>query len=175
MWFFIVSAVVAAAYGIVSVYMLEQRKADVRLWSAATAALVWIAIIGVRLQGGTAWSATPPASTYGAYDARRAAALAWPGTRTPSPATAAALPAAGNAAPIASLIGGLEQRLSERPNDAKGWALLAQSYAFVGDTDGAAQAAQRAVELGFDAQALDERVALARRVPVSLDAAGGRP
>ena len=47
----------------------------------------------------------------------------------------------------------------------KGWALLAQSYAFVGDTDGAERALQRAVELGVDEQGLRARVQAARRDP----------
>ena len=47
----------------------------------------------------------------------------------------------------------------------KGWALLAQSYAFVGDTAGAERALQHAVELGADEQALRARVQAARREP----------
>jgi cytochrome c-type biogenesis protein CcmH/NrfG len=69
------------------------------------------------------------------------------------------------AAPIADLIGGLEARLASHPDDAKGWALLAQSYAFVGDSVAAERALQRAVGLGADEQTLRERVQAARREP----------
>jgi len=65
-------------------------------------------------------------------------------------------------ASVPSLIGGLEARLEKDPNDAKGWALLAQSYAFVGQLDLAESALQRAVELGFDESSLRSRVNLAR-------------
>jgi len=61
------------------------------------------------------------------------------------------------------LNGRLEARLAEQPNDAKGWALLAQSYAFMGNRDAAETAVQRAVELGVEEQTLRDRVMVATR------------
>jgi cytochrome c-type biogenesis protein CcmH/NrfG len=66
---------------------------------------------------------------------------------------------------IPSLISGLEQRLELQPDDPKGWALLAQSYAFVGQSELAETALRRAVELGMSEADLRTRVESARRVP----------
>jgi cytochrome c-type biogenesis protein CcmH/NrfG len=63
-----------------------------------------------------------------------------------------------SAAPVDSLIGGLEQRLQANPGDLKGWRLLAQSYAFVGDMQAARSAMKHAAELGADEQALEASV-----------------
>lgn len=76
--------------------------------------------------------------------------------------------AAGSSTQVASvpsLIGGLELRLESNPDDARGWALLAQSYAFTGRRDEAERALQRAVELGFDETDLRQRVQSAQRDP----------
>lgn len=69
------------------------------------------------------------------------------------------------AAPVSSLVGGLEQRLAAQPNDMDGWALLAQSYAFMGDAAAAEGAVKKAVALGMDEQALRSRVDSAMRGP----------
>jgi cytochrome c-type biogenesis protein CcmH/NrfG len=68
-----------------------------------------------------------------------------------------------SAAPVASLIGGLEQRLEQNPGDANGWALLAQSYAFVGQRDRAEAAVAQAIALGFDEASLRSRVSESAR------------
>lgn len=68
-------------------------------------------------------------------------------------------------ASIPSLISRLEKRLETEPGDAGGWALLAQSYAFVGETEQAEHAVSRAVELGADESDLRNRVSSARRDP----------
>jgi cytochrome c-type biogenesis protein CcmH/NrfG len=95
--------------------------------------------------------------------------LAWPETtRTPSAAVRAEAPGL-QAAPVESLVDGLEARLATQPNDANGWALLAQSYAYTSNDEGAERAVQRAVALGFDERALRERVASAERSQVSGD------
>lgn len=67
--------------------------------------------------------------------------------------------------PVPSLIGGLEQRLQAEPDDVRGWALLAQSYAFTGQANLAESALERAVTLGFDEAELRQRVASATRSP----------
>ena len=66
--------------------------------------------------------------------------------------------AAASADPVADLIGGLEARLEQDPNDADGWALLAQSYAYVGQMSDARQAVDRAVALGAERESLEARV-----------------
>jgi cytochrome c-type biogenesis protein CcmH/NrfG len=68
-------------------------------------------------------------------------------------------------APVPSLIDGLKLRLAADPNDARGWALLAQSYAFIGQADLAEQAISHAVALGLDESDLRGRVASAQRSP----------
>jgi cytochrome c-type biogenesis protein CcmH len=75
---------------------------------------------------------------------------------------------------VESLVAGLEARLAAQPNDANGWALLAQSYAYTANEEAGERAIRRAVELGVDEQPLRERVALAKRsahAGVSLGAA----
>jgi cytochrome c-type biogenesis protein CcmH len=69
------------------------------------------------------------------------------------------------AAPVSSLVGGLEQRLAAQPNDADGWALLAQSYAFMGDAAAADGAIKKAAALGVDERELRARVDSAMRGP----------
>jgi cytochrome c-type biogenesis protein CcmH len=72
------------------------------------------------------------------------------------------------AATVESLVGGLEARLAAQPNDAEGWALLAQSYAFTSNEEAVERAVRRAVALGFDEPALRERVAsVERRAPAT--------
>lgn len=72
---------------------------------------------------------------------------------------------AGKVASVPSLIRGLEARLGSNPSDMRGWSLLAQSFAFVGDFDSAESALMRAVELGADEADLRSRVEGARRDP----------
>ena len=60
--------------------------------------------------------------------------------------------------PVEDMISGLERRLEETPDDVKGWALLAQSYAHVGRMSDAREATDRAVALGADRTDLEARV-----------------
>ncbi|MDH3419746.1 MAG: hypothetical protein OEQ25_02255 [Gammaproteobacteria bacterium] len=88
--------------------------------------------------------------------------IAWPretSARPPVPAPPT------NAAPVADLITGLQQRLASQPDDVKGWVLLAQSYAFVADEHGVEGALARAVALGFDEADLRQRIELASQSP----------
>ena len=59
-----------------------------------------------------------------------------------------------NAAPVSQMIDGLARRLESQPEDEAGWRLLAQSYAYVGDMEQARTAADKAIALGADAQAM---------------------
>ena len=88
--------------------------------------------------------------------------IAWPREST-TRAPVAAAPT--NVAPVGDLITGLEARLEQNPSDVKGWALLAQSYAFIADADGTEIALEKAVALGFDEADLRQRIELASRSP----------
>ena len=124
----------------------------------AVAACALVGGIGVVLDGADAGVAT----------AQDNSDLAWPGLRRQQASRGAAVMGASQpqqVAGIPSLISGLEQRLELQPDDPKGWALLAQSYAFVGKSELAEEALRRAVELGMSEADLRTRVESARRVP----------
>jgi cytochrome c-type biogenesis protein CcmH/NrfG len=59
------------------------------------------------------------------------------------------------AASVDELVAGLEQRLQDDPGDAKGWLLLAKSYAHVGRHEDAVAAYDKAVELGLSDNVLE--------------------
>ena len=63
------------------------------------------------------------------------------------------------AASVTSLVGGLEARLAENPNDAKGWLLLAKSHDHLGDQRAAWAAYARAKELGMGDDSLEIKLA----------------
>lgn len=85
----------------------------------------------------------------------------WP---EPAPVLASAEQTDRQVAPsVESLIGPLEKRLASHPEDAKGWALLAQSYAYVGDDAAAEVALAKAVAAGFDEDELRASVRAAER------------
>lgn len=60
---------------------------------------------------------------------------------------------------VPAMISQLEERLDAEPADAKGWSLLAKSYAYVGDANGAETAISKAVSLGMEESALRAQVA----------------
>ena len=62
------------------------------------------------------------------------------------------------AAPVNSLLAGLEKRLSDDPSDAKSWLLLAKSYDHLGRESDAAAAYERAVALGVSDSDLEARL-----------------
>ena len=156
---------VATAFAVASWYLLHHKRVDARVWSIAAALLLWSVGLGVKLTDNDLEHAEPDraASPIAALPIE---SLAWTGDEPRAP-TATSIGSAGppsaamEAAPIASLIGGLEARLVTNPDDAGGWALLAQSYAFMGKMEAAEQALSRATELGMDEQALRERIAAA--------------
>ena len=85
-------------------------------------------------------------------------------TQTANWTAAAAGPAtsqgSGNkAASVTSLVGGLEARLANDPNDAKGWLLLAKSHDHLGNRDAAWAAYTRARELGMGDDTLELKLA----------------
>jgi cytochrome c-type biogenesis protein CcmH len=62
-------------------------------------------------------------------------------------------------ASVTSLVGGLEARLAENPDDAKGWLLLAKSHDHLGDRDAAWDAYSRAKELGMSDDTFEMQLA----------------
>jgi len=62
-------------------------------------------------------------------------------------------------ASVGSLIGGLEARLAENPEDGKGWLLLARSHDHLGNNDTAWNAYTRAREFGQTDEALELKLA----------------
>ena len=62
-------------------------------------------------------------------------------------------------ASVGELIGGLERRLEENPNDGKGWLLLAKSHDHLGNTAAAWSSYARAKELGTSDDALEIKLA----------------
>lgn len=65
----------------------------------------------------------------------------------------------GGSASVGSLIGGLEARLAENPDDAKGWILLARSHDHLGNKEKAWSAYSRARELGMVDESLELKLA----------------
>jgi len=97
--------------------------------------------------------------------------IAWPRSSNQPPPEPPRASETTAVASVDSMILGLEQRLAREPGDAKGWALLAQSYAFLGDARQAEAALAKAAELGFDEQDLRRRLNLAAKEPTE---SGGR-
>jgi cytochrome c-type biogenesis protein CcmH/NrfG len=131
---------------------------------AAVVLVAWIAVVGTKVYLDRVPAEAQEAgvaSTFRVPEWSREARV------QPAPAVPSAAGETGvvTAAPIAELIGGLETRLTSEPDDVKGWALLAQSYAFVGNAADAERALQRAVALGADELEVRARVQAARRGP----------
>ena len=64
-----------------------------------------------------------------------------------------------NTASVGELIGGLERRLEENPNDGEGWLLLAKSHDHLGNTAAAWSSYARAKELGTSDDAFEVKLA----------------
>jgi cytochrome c-type biogenesis protein CcmH/NrfG len=165
MMFATVLAGVLAVVGFGVWRLLRARGMAFGNWIGAVALAVWlVAVVAMNIFG------RPPARS---ELVRSMDSLAWPVAAEsplvrPAATTATATAAAGvQAAPVESLITGLEARLAAQPDDAKGWVLLAQSYAFTANEEGAERALRRAVELGVDEQSLRERLQGAKRSPHS--------
>ena len=156
MWLVGVSLVVVA-FAAVSLWLSHKRRLNLKSWLASAALVAWVVGVGVKLHLDRTKSA--PSSAIAALPS-----IAWP-TPTGEQAALAVTGGATEVAPVASLIGGLEQRLAAQPDDANGWALLAQSYSFMGDFAAAEKAVAKAVALGIDEQALRAKVDGAKRDP----------
>jgi len=148
---------IVVAFAALSLWLSQTRKLTLRTWLASAVLVAWVAVVGVKVHFDRTKSASSSSPT------AALASIAWPekGTeptaRTGGPVT--------EVPPVNSLVAGLEKRLAEQPEDASGWALLAQSYAFMGDSAAADRALAKAVALGVDEQTLQARVDGARRDP----------
>jgi hypothetical protein len=150
----------AIAFVAVSLWRLSRRRLQLRSWLGALALVAWVVGVGVKVHFDRVRESR--------VDTRVAAlpSIAWPGSPPAAPAAQRAGTTAGSqdapqpveAAPISSLVAGLEQRLAANPDDASGWVLLAQSYAFMGDAPAAEGAVRKALDLGVDEQELRARV-----------------
>ena len=65
---------------------------------------------------------------------------------------------AKRAASVNELLAGLEMRLQEHPDDAKGWLLLAKSYDHLGRGHDAVAAYEKATQLGLTDSGLEARL-----------------
>jgi hypothetical protein len=163
LWFGTVLAVAVALVGAFAWWLLQSRRMPMGNFVGVIALAVWLLGVGVALL-------LDPAPQGRSELVRSMPSVAWPvATQSPlvaPPPTAPARTASsdsGRIASVESLIGGLEARLAAQPNDANGWALLAESYAYTADAAGADRAVARAVALGVDEQSLRERVSNAMR------------
>jgi hypothetical protein len=164
LWFGTLLALVLAVVGYGAWRMLQARQVPLGNSIGVIALALWV--VGVTIF----WLTEDTESVGSSGRTQALESLAWPATSEASPINAPAVTKTGvEAAPIESLVAGLEARLSEQPNDAQGWALLAQSYAFTANEEAADRAILRAVELGVDEVVLRDRVANAKRSAHSVD------
>lgn len=158
-----VLAVAVALVGTFTWWLLRARRMPLGNFIGVIALGVWLVgvVVALVLDRGPAGRSEI---------VRSMDSLAWPVApqsplvqRNVPPAPTASSADGSRVAPVESLIGGLEARLAAKPDDANGWALLAQSYAYAADDAGVERAIARAVALGVDEQSLRERVNDARR------------
>lgn len=153
-------------------WALKVRKVDVRNWAGAAVLVLWVAGVGARALVHA--QARDDADDFAALHALAAGGataglgsgseVAWSAAaQIASPAAPSGQSGAKAVGSVESFIAPLEARLAKAPGDAAGWALLAQSYAFVGDEAGVEKAEARAVALGIDRKDLEQRIAAVRR------------
>ena len=168
MWLAAVGFVVAV-FVAVSLWLAQARRLQLKTWLGSAVLVAWVVGVGVKLHFDQTKDESTPVAAASALPS-----IAWPSSNAgAAPAIApqliSAQPAAAGAkeevAPVASLVDGLKQRLAAQPDDPNGWALLAQSYAFMGNMEEAEKAVKKAVSLGIDEKALRARVEGAKRNP----------
>jgi hypothetical protein len=162
LWFGTVLAAAVAAVCGLAWWLLQARRMPLGNFVGVIGLVVWLAGVGIALlidRAPQGRSELVRSLDSVAWPVAIQSPLVAPAAKRPVPATA------GDAgvASVESLIGGLEARLAAQPNDANGWALLAQSYAYTADDAALERAVKRAVELGVDEQSLRERIADSKR------------
>jgi cytochrome c-type biogenesis protein CcmH len=159
-------SLLAVVFVAVSLWLWQKGRLALKSWLGALVLVAWVVGVGVKVHFDR--QADPGVTPAVAALPN----IAWPSSGRAEPTTGAAAvtsPVDGasptQVAPVSSLVAGLEQRLAAQPDDVNGWALLAQSYAFMGDAAAADGAVKKAVALGMDEQALRARVDNAMRGP----------
>jgi len=163
LWFGTVLAVAVAAVCGLAWWLLRARRIPLGNFVGVIGLAVWLAGVGIALlvdRAPQGRSELVRSLDSVAWPVAIQSPLVAPTTTRPAPAAAGN---AGQVASVESLIGGLEARLAAQPNDANGWSLLAQSYAYTADDAALERAVKRAVELGIDEQLLRERIADSKR------------
>ena len=151
-------AVALAALAAGAWWLLRMRRMPIGNWVGVGALAAWL----VGVAAAHWWPESTPQG--GSALVQSLDSLAWPVAPksplvdVPRQGGAQAAAVGVKAAPVESLVSGLESRLAAEPNDGNGWALLAQSYAYMADEEAVDNAVKRAVALGVDEQALRERV-----------------
>jgi len=124
---------------------------------AATAILVMLTftVIAVYLAAGD-----PEPVNAGAVQMPHQAAVAMPKPLTQ---------AGKSQPPVEEMLHGLERRLEQEPDDAKGWNLLGRSYDYLGRSEKAEAAFARAAALGYSSPVAAEQDSVVVRGVVTLD------
>jgi len=153
-------SLLAAVFVAASLWFWQEGRLELKSWLGAFALVAWVVGVGIKVHlDGQRESPAVAALPNIAWPSDRAAV----GARAPD---AAAPLADGSApvqvAPVSSLVGGLEQRLAAQPDDVNGWALLAQSYAFMGDAAAARRSDEGHAMLGSASTADATRDAASR-------------
>ena len=164
MWI-IVSGMIFAATAFIACLFLHQRNRSQYLWAPVAAAIVLtFAVFGLSsyvkdqsVAGTTAQSMMASSEITAWLNSTPVVLSGMSGSQ------AQVVSSGQGVAPVPDLLGGLQARLEAEPDDPKGWALLAQSHAFVGNNQSAEEAIGQAVARGFDEADLRERVSLASR------------
>jgi hypothetical protein len=162
-WMGTLLAVVLAVGGYGAWWLLKARQMPLGNWIGAVALAIWLTGVSI------VWLVEDKEPSRPTGRTQSGASLAWPGTTGSAIPTVGARDAGVQAAPVESLVSGLEARLKEQPNDPEGWTLLAQSYAYTSNEEAVERAVRRAVELGVDEQMLRDRVASAGRRAQPVD------
>jgi hypothetical protein len=163
-----VLGVALAGVGAAAAWLLRSRDLSRGQSVATIAVATWLTAMAV-----VAWRHDEPRARSELVQSLDS--LAWPSEPRavappmPPPASARSSATGVQAPSVESLVGGLEARLAATPDDAEGWALLAQSYAYTANEEAVERAVRRAVELGFDEAALRERVDTAKRSARPVD------
>lgn len=155
-----IMAALYAAVAVVAWRLLRMRPVPIGMAIAGIAAVLWVSGVSV------AWFFQNQDAPRGRSELLASLdSIKYPAATEPAPLRVATTPTATGvqAGSVESLVAGLEARLAAQPNDANGWALLAQSYAYTANEEAGERAVRRAVELGIDEASLRERVARAKR------------
>jgi hypothetical protein len=141
--------IVMAAFALTFVVVpLTRERQELRKITLAAALLVPLGAIGMYALIGE------PGTTVHASAGSSASRDPGTGTDTQQPGT--------KVGSVASLVGGLVERLKQQPDDANGWLLLARSYEHLGEMEKAAAAYAKASALGASDEELEASLTAAK-------------